>query len=280
MFPPGLPSPELMKDHQRFDISLRFQRLVDSLRELEALADAFSIPELKDTGRIHLSSVPVAVELKRATGSAVIPTITLRDSNRQGFIGLASFAIFSGLENLLLVRGDPYSGAENEPKNVYDFAKISSAVKRLRLLEAHLSGREKTCILAPLNLTKIGSSAYISTIRERESAGIDVFVTESLFEDTEKYLDRILKIRSLGVEAPIIHSIFPFRDYEDAVKCVQKFGWNVSERELHDLKTKGERAGVEMARERYFSLLDRKDVSQGVSISTRGDSELVRQIVS
>ncbi|MFI5420627.1 MAG: hypothetical protein ACHQ1H_06635, partial [Nitrososphaerales archaeon] len=77
-----------------------------------------------------------------------------------------------------------------------------------------------------------------------------------------------------------IHNIFPFRDYEDAISCIDKFGWKVSSEELHGLKTGGPKFGIEMARARYFGLLDEKDISQGACISTRGNADLIRQVVA
>jgi 5,10-methylenetetrahydrofolate reductase len=279
IFPPGLPAPGLIKPNRKIDLGVRFERIVENIRDLEAVADAFSLPELRDGSRIHVNSVLVAAELKRKTNSSVIPTITLRDSNRQNLLGTFTFALFAGLENIQVVRGDPY-GSRDEPKNVYDYAKIATLVTVFREVESHISNVEKTCILAPLNLRKISEPQYLRVTRQREIAGVDVFVTESLFEDTEVYLDRVSQARKKGVSVPIVHNIFPLKDYEDAVMCIQKFGWKISEDELHGLKSQGGKFGIETARKRYFELLDRKEISQGACISTRGNVDLVRQIVN
>lgn len=279
IFPPGLPAPGLIKPDRKIDLAVRFERLVESMEQLEAIADAFSLPELRDGSRIHLNSVSIASELKRKTNSSVIPTITLRDSNRQNLLGTVSFAMFAGLENIQIVRGDPYD-ARDEPKNVYDFGKIASFVTIVRELESHLSNVQKTCILAPVNLRRISELEYVKVARQREAAGVDILVAESLFEDPSDYLDRVISARDRGVRIPMIHNIFPLKDYQDAVFCVEKFGWKISEQELHGLKTLGPKFGVETARKRYFGLLDRKEISQGACISTRGNTEIVRQIVS
>jgi len=280
LFPPGLPSPDSMKEAQRFDLSLRFERLVQSISELEAVADAFSLPELRDGIRIHLNTIAVASELKKRTGCDIIPTITLRDANKQSILGLISYAIFAGLENLQIVRGDPYLDESTVPKNVYDISKVSKLVSLVRKIEAHSSNTYALCILAPINMMNLNNHKYLKTIKERQESGVDLFVAESFFEDTEKYLDRVVKLRKNGVIAPLIHSIFPFRDYEDAVACRRKFGWKISNIELHGLKTKGPNYGLDVARKRYYDLLDRRDIAEGVCISTRGNPELVRLITS
>ncbi len=279
IFPPGLPAPGLIKPERKIDLSVRFDRIVESLSQLEAVADAFSLPELRDGSRIHLNSVAVAAELMRRSSSSVIPTITLRDSNRQNLLGTVAFAIFAGLENIQIVRGDPYASA-GEPKNVYDYSKIASFITIFRELESHLSNVQKTCILAPVNLRKISEPEYVRLTRQRELAGVDIFVTESLFEDAPIYLDKVILAREKGVKIPIVHNIFPLKDYADAIMCIQKFGWKISEEELHGLKTEGPKFGVESARKRYFGLLDRKELSQGACISTRGNTDVVRQILS
>ena len=280
LFPPGIPSPDTMKKSQKFDLSLRFERLVQGISELEAIADAFSLPELKDGSRVHLNSVAVASELKKRTGDDIIPTITLRDSNKQNILGIVSYAIFAGLDNVQIVRGDPYSDDDAVPKNVYDISKVSTLASLVRKIESHSSGSQRMCILAPINMNLLRQPSYVNIIRERESSGVDIFDTESLFENVDKYLERVVKLREEGVKAALIHTVFPFRDYEDAIACIHKFGWKVSKKELHGLKTHGPEYGLELARRRYYDLLDRRDVVEGVSISTRGNPELVRLITT
>jgi 5,10-methylenetetrahydrofolate reductase len=279
IFPPGLPAPGLIRADRKIDLSVRFDRIAESIEQLAAVADAFSLPELRDGTRIHLNSVSVAAELKRRTANSIIPTMTLRDSNRQNLLGMVVFAVFAGLENIQIVRGDPYA-SKSDPKNVYDYAKIASFVTTFRELESHLSNVEKTCILAPVNLRRISEPEYVKLARQREMSGVNIFVTESLFEETAAYLERVTVARDKGINIPMIHNIFPLKDYEDAITCVQKFGWKISEGELHGLKIYGSKFGIENARKRYFGLLDRKEISQGACISTRGNTDLVRQIVS
>ncbi|MDG6997317.1 MAG: methylenetetrahydrofolate reductase [Nitrososphaerota archaeon] len=281
LFPPGIPAPRLISETQKFDLSSKFERLVENITSLEPLADAFSLPELNNGDRIHLNSVAVAAELNRRTGNVVIPTLTLRDMNRQLLMGSIAFAIFAGMQNLQIVRGDPYDKEKKDnPKNVYDVKRVSDLAREIRNLESHLSVREKLCLIAPINLFKLGDSDYIEVIRHRERAGIDIFVAESLFEDVETHLNRVSKLRRHGISAPIIHNIFPLRSYEDALTCKNKFGWRISEEELRKLKVGGADYGIEQARKRYQGLLEKKEISQGACISTRGNIEIVRQITS
>lgn len=280
LFPPGLPVPELMKDSQTFDLSLRFEKLVESINALETLADGFSLPELKDSERIHLNSVGIASELKRRTGSAIIPTLTLRDSNRQNILGTVAFAIYSGIENILIVRGDPYQDKLSSPKNVYDIKNVASIVSSIRRIESHLSEGARLCILSPINMQRTSDPSYVEIIRSREIAGVDLFLAESLFEDVDTYVERIRAARKAGIRVPIIHTIFPLRSHEDALACMAKFGWRISEKEIQSLKSRGSEFGLEMARERYRGLLANKGLAQGACISTRGDTEMARLITT
>jgi 5,10-methylenetetrahydrofolate reductase len=280
MFPPGIPSPEIVRGLAKYNLGIRFDRLIESIEKLESLADAFCLPELNDGRRIHLDSVGIATELKRRTGNDIVPTVTLRDANRQHLMGSISFALFAGLENMMLVRGDPYQGGNGEPKNVYDWKSVSSLVKIVRKLEDHLESENKLCIITPINLRKCEDLSYISVVREREVAGVDLFMAEQMFENPESYTMRIASIRKSGITRPIIHTVFPIKDYEDGINCVRKFGWSISQDELRNLKTRGSVYGLEMARFRYHSLLDRKDSIEGVCISTRGNPELARFITS
>lgn len=279
VFPPAMPSPEGLESVQKFDLNLRFDRLIQGLIRTEALADAFSLPELKDGNRVHLNSIGVATEIKRRTGSEVIPTITLRDANRHNLLGMLTYALFAGIENLLIVRGDPYcDNGYKDPKNVYDVSKVSSLISTTRKLESHITSDHALCVLSPINLRKSNDEAYLKTVKERELSGVDLFIGEQMFEDLETYLARIEAIRKYGIHKPIVHSIFPLKDDEDAASLVQKFGWGIDDFELANLKKGGARYGLETARERYRSLLSRKDLIQGVSVSTRGNPEVARYI--
>jgi 5,10-methylenetetrahydrofolate reductase len=277
IFPPVLPSPEEVTKIQKFDLNLRFERILQGVLRTEPLADAFSLPELRDGNRVHLNSVGVATEIKRRTGIAIIPTITLRDSNRHNLLGTISFALFAGIENLLIVRGDPYADRDTkEPKNVYDVSKVSSLISTVRKMESQVSGGSALCILSPINLAKSEDETYLKTVKEREYSGVDIFLAEQMFDDIDSYMSRIERVRKFGISKPIVHSIFPIKDYEDGVNLVKKFGWNISEFELSNLKRDGPRYGLDMARQRYRALLHRKDLAQGVSLSTRGNPEVAR----
>ncbi len=281
LFPPGVPVPESTNSHEKLDLIVRFEKLVESVQKLESIADGFSLPELKDERRIHLNSVAVASELKSKTGNTIIPTLTLRDSNRQNLLGSIAFAIYSGIENILLVRGDPYSNfSDGAPKNVYDFGKVSDLVSSVRKLENSVTSDSKLCILSPIRITRSDDLAYLETIKARESAGVDVFIAESFFEDIDCYFSRVDNFRKAGIARPIVHSIFPLKSYEDGLSCVEKFGWGISEEELENLRMQGADYGLEMARKRYHALLDRPAQAQGASISSRGNSEFARQITS
>jgi len=281
LFPPGLPMPQISNNPDKLDLTLRFDRLVENVQKLESLADGFSLPELMDEQRIHLNSVAVASELKRKTGNTIIPTLTLRDSNRQNLLGSIAYAIYSGIENILVVRGDPYPVSKNSaPKNVYDLGRVSDLVSLVRRLEDNLSSDSKLCIMSPINLTRSADPGYMETIRSRESAGVDIFVAESFFEDIDSYFSRLDSIRNSRIKDPIIHSIFPLKNYEDGIACKEKFGWSITKEELAGLKTQGSEYGLEMARKRYHALIDRAEKAHGASISTRGNSELARQITS
>jgi 5,10-methylenetetrahydrofolate reductase len=281
VFPPGFPRPSKVKNGTRkYDLAMRFDQLAESIARVESIADAFSIPELRDDQRVHLNSVGVASELKRRTGDDIIPTLTLRDSNIQNLLGSISFAIFSGLENLLLVRGDPFASGNGGSKNVYDFTKVSSLVSTVRSLEASISSDHSICILTPINLFRSDDPKYIETLKEREKAGVDVFLAEQMFEDLEAYLLRVRALRRSGISKPIIHSLFPLKNYEDAIYCEQKFGWKIPPGELEHLRVSGPGYGLEMARKRYRWLVENKHLVEGVSISTRGNPEVARFVTA
>jgi 5,10-methylenetetrahydrofolate reductase len=281
VFPPSLPYPNRSSGSHNYDVSFRFEQLAEEISRIENIADAFSIPELRDSQRIHLNSVGIATELKKRTGIDIVPTLTLRDSNRQNLLSMISFAFFAGLENILVVRGDPYPNEDNGgPKNVFDIKKISSFVSTARELETNLSSENEICILSPINLLRSSDLAYLKILKQREKSGVNIFLAEQMFEDLDRYVNRLEEVRKSGIVSPVIHSIFPFKSLQDALYCTRKFGWRISQIELENLKKQGAGYGLEMARRRYRFLVELKDEIQGVSISTRGNPEVARFIVN
>lgn len=284
VFPPGFPKQNPRNGaNQKYDLGARFEQLAEAIARVDSVADAFSIPELNDGQRVHLNSVGIANELKRRTGNDFIPTLTLRDSNLQNLMGIISFGIFAGLENMLLVRGDPFTpdnGKVATSKNVYELKKLSSFVSAVRNLELSISSEHSICILSPINVIRSEEPEYMSTLKERERSGVDLFLAEQMFEDLERYQERIKRLRRSGITKPVLHSLFPLKSFEDAMYCEQKFGWKIPKEELDQLKIAGSRYGLEMARRRYRWLLERRSIFQGVSISTRGNPEVARYITA
>lgn len=266
---------ELMPLNLENHVKVRLKSLLNQARLLSKVSDALQLADIK--GPKQINPVLTAVELKRLLNVETIPTIPLRDYNKRGFIGLALSALLWGLENLFIVRGDPYRGDElTYDSNVYGFKKVSEAVKEVSNL-MKVAGIRAT-LLAPIDLDKLASEEYRDVIKERAESGVDVFLTQPFFGNIDNMLEGLDLARSIGVDAYIVFNIFPLKSLEDALRCEARFGWKIPKRVKEGLKDGGLKAAFKFARNWYLSLLENR--VDGVYLSSRGDADLALRILS
>ena len=82
------------------------QDVVSRVRKVENLVDCFVVADMKDMGRLKLSSIYTAAMLKQELDTEVIPVIAVRDTNRSGVRTLFLTALSYGLDSVMLVWGD------------------------------------------------------------------------------------------------------------------------------------------------------------------------------
>jgi 5,10-methylenetetrahydrofolate reductase len=271
-FPPSVPA-EPRAGEPAVDLRARVQSLIEKARRVESASDAVIIAQPKDTSRYHLPSLPSAVEVKRSTGIEAIPTIPLRDYNRNALRGLVLYGLYAGLENFCIVRGDPFLPEEaGYSRNAFDLRRVSDAAGLVKGV-ANTVHNEGVCVLGPLDISGRLDEEYIEVVREREERGVDVFICQPFFGSVEEVLERVDRLRAAHVTRPIIHNVFPLMSEEDAIRMERKFGWQVSPQVKEVLREGGLQAGLRLARDRYYSFLDNRGEVDGVYISSRGHAD-------
>ncbi|MBI3859472.1 MAG: methylenetetrahydrofolate reductase [Thaumarchaeota archaeon] len=241
--------------------------------------DVFHVADLKNPRLRFADSLMTASHLKRTLRwLEVAPTLTARDRNRKSLEEAIASTIFFGIENLILIWGDPFQIDGPSSRNVYDVRGVSGLVKVAREVQARLGARN-LCIMTPVDLAKAEDKQYVQMIRRREEAGSDVFLSQPFPGEIVEYMAWLEKLRDEGVRSPILHNVFPFRSRDDALEVSRRFGLKLPKHALDRLRDGGAQAGVKMARESLNLLRANKTKADGVFVSSRGDLELASKVV-
>ena len=65
---------------------------------------------------------------------------------------------------------------------------------------------------------------------QHQDEGVEVFLSQPVFEEVDTCLDRIDLMRWHGLNRPILHDIFALKSYEDARYCEERFGLRILKR--------------------------------------------------
>jgi len=247
---------------------------VERVRRIQHLADSFLIADVKDPSKMKLSTVLSASILRERIGVDAIPVITARDSNRPTVISSLLTAFSLGLNSIMLVWGDSY-GADEGPKNVYDFKSLSELLRLTRGLAKRSGTRCR--VLAPIDLASLDTQRGLKLARERIANGADLLLAQPPTTDSVSALARHTRlVEKAGLGGKVLLNVFPFRSAEDVAACRSKFGWELPGR-LDAIALKGESALLSEAK-RVADAIQRRGLP-GIYVTTRGRPETARFIL-
>src|SRR2546429_5263519 len=130
----------------------------------------------------------------RKTGAEAVPSLTCRYSRRSD-LSLVPSLFKKGLDNFLVVFGDPYPGYQIED---YDFRKTEDLIRGV----LSVFDGQRPCIGAVTNQYAKDQEREISRTLRKVDAGADYVVTNTAFDD-RLVLDHADRLRSQGLKAPI-----------------------------------------------------------------------------
>ncbi len=201
-------------------------RLVPSdLVLLKGKVDAITVPALRNSRddpsypkafgvTPQRRSLASALIINRA-GVTAVPSLTCRDC-RRAELPLISSQVRGGLENLLLVYGDPYP--EQTP-GTYEFAKTSELISEV----SSLNDGSPPCIGTVTNQHSGNSEGEISRTISRVEAGADFVVTNVAF-DSERVLEHRDALLDAGLKVPLIIQVSIPLSLDNVLFVGQKFG--------------------------------------------------------
>ncbi|HUH99718.1 MAG TPA: methylenetetrahydrofolate reductase [Nitrososphaerales archaeon] len=251
------------------------QDILARVKKVENLADCVLIADMKDLGRLKLSSIYTAAMLKQELDTEVIPVIAVRDSNRSAVRTLFLSALSYGLDSVMLVWGDSYKDGEGS-SNVYDYPSLSIVIREMRELADRAD--VKATILAPVNIAALGTKKGDEMATSRLKNGADCLLAQPPTSDVSETLPGQLKtLEEKGLKQKVLLNVFPFRDKQDIESCRQRFNWRIPEA-LERMADEGGEARL-LKESRCVVEKLRNARLPGVYVSTRGRPELARFIL-
>ena len=193
------------RHHNLVTVELIPDRVIPSdLALLRERVDAITVPALRNghddpSYPKSFSITPQRRSLASASiinraGITAVPSLTCRDCSRSDLSAISN-QVEQGLENVLIVYGDPYP----EPRpGTYEFTKTSELIREI----SSLNDGNDPCIGAVTNQHADNRESEISRTISRVEAGADFIVTNVAF-DSESVLDHRDSLYEAGLNVPL-----------------------------------------------------------------------------
>lgn len=173
--------------------------------------DAITIADCP-IGRARMDSSLLACKLRRELGIDPIPHMTCRDRNLNATKALLLGLSVEGVDNVLVVTGDPIPTAErDEVKSVFNFhsRKLAAFVSELNRSELEHPFR----IYGALNVNARNFTAELERSKKKAEAGVSGFLTQPILTKTAV---ENLKTARNALNAKILGGIIPVVSYRNA----------------------------------------------------------------
>ena len=161
--------------------------------------------------RVRADSSLLAAKLRRELGIDAIPHMTCRDRNINATKALLLGLGIEGVENVLIVTGDPIPSANrDEIKGVFSFNStvLAKYVKQLGMQTGKHFG-----VGGALNVNAPNFTAELKKAQRKADSGIDFFFTQPVFTDRAK--ENLAKARET-LDSFILGGIIPIVSYRNA----------------------------------------------------------------
>ena len=247
---------ERAKYHRLVTVELIPDRVVPSdLALLRGGVDAITVPALRNGD--HDPSYPESFQItpqRRSLASATIinkagitavPSLTCRDC-RKSDLPRISDQVQGGLENVLIVYGDPYP----EPRpGTFEFSKTSELIREISLSN---NGRDP-CIGAVTNQHADNREKEVSRTISKVDAGADYVITNVAL-DASSVLDHRDSLRDAGLDVPLFIQVSIPVSLDNVLFVGRKFGIPVPGNVQKKLADDPVGGSVAVAKEAYESL--------------------------
>ena len=194
--------------------------------------DAITIADCP-VARVRVDSSLLACKLKREMGITTIPHMTCRDRNINATKALLLGLSIEGVNNVLVVTGDPIPSAErDEVKSMFSFNSAILANYITNLNDTTFKSPFNIC--AALNVNAINFKSQLLHAKKKIENGVTMFLTQPIL--TKQAVEN-LKLARIELPAKILGGIIPIVSYRNACFMNNEIsGISVSEEIMHQYK--------------------------------------------
>jgi methionine synthase / methylenetetrahydrofolate reductase(NADPH) len=164
---------------------------------------------------VRVNSVILAGAIRQQAGKDVVFTLATRDMNKLALQSLLLGAQLAGLENVIVVQGDPFTERDlARVKNVSDFsttgliAAIAAMNQGLDFRESRLRSPTDFCIGTAADLSR-GVQGEAHLAHRKAQAGAQFFITQPIFDPAEadRFQDAYSSIAGGPLSLPVFFGL-------------------------------------------------------------------------
>ena len=176
-------------------------------------------------GSTQNKSFVVASHVQRYCGVDVLLHLTCTEMTRDRMAAILSQCKYCGIQNILVLRGDPARGLEKWTPMEGGFEYAIELVRYIRELHG-----DYFCIAVAGHPEGHSSSNSVDEdlvyLKEKVDFGADYIITQ-FFYDTDAFITYVRKCRESGITCPIIPGIMPIQSFSSFIRMTDFCGISV-----------------------------------------------------
>ena len=253
-------------------------RLFDTATRLRELAPTFVSVTYGAGGSTRRNTIDIVSRLQRELGLTAAAHLTCVGHSRHELADILRELDGRGIENLMLLRGDPprdqpsFVTAVDGFDNAWQLVRLAREVGDFSIGVAGYPEGHQECGDPTLDLRRL---------KHKVDAGADFVVTQLFFENDD-YFRFVAQARALGIGCRIIPGVMPALSWPQMQRMAKMCGASIPQRFARDLEAAGddrersEQVGIEWARAQCEDLLRRG--APGIHLYTLNQSRAAEEI--
>jgi methylenetetrahydrofolate reductase (NADPH) len=253
-------------------------RLLETAERLRALNPTFVSVTYGAGGSTRRNTIDVVVDLQTELGLTAAAHLTCVGHSRFELRDILRELAARGIENLMLLRGDPprdqpsFAAAPDGPAHAWELVEIARSVGDFSIGVAGYPEGHQECPDRQLDL---------EYLKRKVDCGADFVVTQLFFRN-EDYFSFVESARSLGIRCRIVPGIMPALSWGQIQRMAERCGASIPDglaealRAAGDDRARSERVGIDWATAQCEELLVRG--APGIHVYTLNQSRAAEEI--
>ncbi|MDD4797096.1 MAG: bifunctional homocysteine S-methyltransferase/methylenetetrahydrofolate reductase [Eubacteriales bacterium] len=188
------------------DLTLQAQQLKAAGADILTVADS-------PLARARADSIMTAARLHREVGLPVLPHITCRDRNPLAMKAALLGAVMEGVQDALIVTGDPVVETERGVRGVFSFHS-AGLMDYIGGLNRDVFAQCPVHYGGALNLNAVNFAAELARAIKKQQAGASFLLTQPAFSSAAI---AHLRAAAQALDIPILLGLYPLAGYKNAV---------------------------------------------------------------